>query len=283
MAHPSTQPLSRRERRAKSRDERLDRPGSRRRSERRRAAQRPASQSPVVLTTVGAILVGLVVIALAGGLKLGRNGSTAVITPETSYEGVTTSGSSLGSSSAPVVMQVYSDFQCPVCKMFITTELQGLLNDYVRPGLLRIESTDIDIVDRGNSTESLNLAIGAACAAQQDLYWPFHDLVFWNQGAENTGYHDSAFIDRMATAAGLDLASFHACIGGAGVRQAVQAATTKAAAAGVDGTPTILVNGQKFMGVPDYGQLTALITQLASAAPQVSPGATSPAASPAGS
>ena len=58
---------------------------------------------------------------------------------------------------------------------------------------------------RGTPDESLELAAGAACAAEQGRYWQYHDLVFWNQGRENAGDHDAAFIGRVATAAGARL------------------------------------------------------------------------------
>lgn len=254
MARPVAQPRSRRERRSQQRAERS----------RGVAKQAPSWRSPVALTTMAAVLVGLVVIVLAGGLSLGGAGSKAVITPETSYEALATNASTVGSASAPVTMTIYSDFQCPICKRFLTTELPSLLREFVAPGTLRIESRDIDVVDRAGGSESLNLAIGGACAAEQNAYWPYHDLVFWNQGRENSGYHDSAFIDRMAAAAGLDLAAFDTCRAGSSVRQAVLRATSAAAGDGIAATPTIEVNGQRFVGLPDYDQLGALIRELAS-------------------
>ena len=40
-------------------------------------------------------------------------------------------------------MQLYSDFQCPACKLFVTSQLARLLTDFVVPGTLRIEAQDI--------------------------------------------------------------------------------------------------------------------------------------------
>jgi protein-disulfide isomerase len=259
MSPAATKQPSRRERRAKAR---YERPAAQRRSSPRRAQPKPAWQSPVVLTTLGALLIGAVVIVFASGVLNGGSKSGALATPPTSYAGLTVAGASVGKADAPVVMQVYSDFQCPACKLFITTELPSLLRDFVQPGLLRIQSNDIDIIDRNGSTESLELAAAATCAADQGKYWPFHDLVFWNQGGENQGYHDAAFIDRVATAAEFDLSAFHTCQARTDIRQPIKDRTTAASAAGVTATPTIVLNGKSITGVPQYDQLHAAITQL---------------------
>src|SRR4051812_11267929 len=282
MSPAATKHVSRRERRAKAR---YERPATPRRASPRRQAPKPVWQSPVVLTTLAAVAIGLVVIAFASGIFNGKTASGELETPATSYAGLPVAGESVGKADAPVVMQVYSDFQCPACRLFITSELPSLLRDFVQPGSLRIESKDIDVIDRNGSTESLELAAGAACAADQGKYWQFHDLVFWNQGGENQGYHDATFIDRVATAAGLDLTAFHTCQARTDIRQPIKDATAAAEGAGISATPTLVVNGQSITGVPQYDQLRALINQqLANSSPQPSAGSsTAPSVAPTGS
>jgi len=281
MPRTPTQPPTRRERRAQAR---VERPAPQRKKVVRRVpdGSRPTWRSPLVVTSVAAIVIGAVIIFAASGLKIG-GGPTTLTTPETSYADLAVDGATVGSPNAPVLLTIYSDFQCPVCKSFITTELPQLLGDLVQPGLLRIHSIDIDIIDshKSGSTESLNLGAGAFCAAQQGKYWGYHDLVFWNQGGENVGYHDAAFIDRVATAAGLDLVAFHTCLSGNDATQSVRDATTAAGQAGVTGTPTLVVGGQMIPGVPDYSQLHAAILQLAAqATPTAAPsGSPAPSAS----
>jgi len=271
-ARPPTRPLTRRQRRAQ---QRLDAPLPRQRTAARRP-QRPAWQSPVVLVTAAAVLIGVAIIAFARP-PAAADGDT-LIEPPTSYSADLVDGDVLGSASAPVVMQLYADFQCPACKLFVTNELPSLLKDFVRPGTLRIEARDIDILGKGSPNESLELAVGAACAAEQDRYWQFHDMVFWNQRRENRGDHDAAFIASMATGAEVDMTAWQSCIGRPDIRTAVQAATSAALAAGVNSTPTLVVNGQTSVGVPSYATLADLIRSLAAAAgPSAVPA--SPAAS----
>lgn len=272
MSRPPTQPTSRRERRAQAR---YDRPAPQRKKIVRGSATRPAWQSPLVLTSIGALVIGAVIIVVAGGFKIGGPGPLEL--PETSYSGLAVDGETVGSPTAPVVMEVFSDFQCPACKLFYVEELPSLLRDLVQPGLLRIEARDIDIIDRGGSTESLELTAGAFCAAEQNRYWEFHDLVFWNQGGENVGDHDAAFISRVAEAAAVDMTAFNACLARGDIRQPIVDRTSAAAADGIRSTPTLRINGQVIVGVPLYDQLHAMIVQLAA---QASP-SPAPSASPA--
>ncbi len=259
MARAQKPAPSRRDRRAA---ERLERPARVR--ARSAAVKRPAWRSPMVLATVAAVAIGAGIIAFA--LPSGGSDDTVVIRPPTTYPAGLVDAESLGSDAGPVVMQLYSDFQCPACKLFIKEQLPRLVDEFVTPGVLRIEARDIAFLGRGSRDESLELAAGARCAAQQDRYWPFHDLVFWNQGRENQGDHSAAFVASIAEAAGVEKAAFDACLAGAEVRAAITNQTSTALGSGVNSTPTLIVNGQSIVGVPQYDQLAGLIRQLAATA-----------------
>lgn len=215
----------------------------------------------MVLVSAGALLVGAVLVFLA--LPKGDAPGNELFIPPTRYPAELVAGDVVGSADAPVVIQLYSDFQCPACQMFVTGRLGRLVSEFVVPGTVRIEAKDIDILGRGTPNESLELAAGARCAAEQDRYWQYHDIAFWNQGRENQGDHDAAFIGRVADAAELERTAFDACLAGTEARAAIQAQTSDALRLGVNSTPTLVINGQPIVGVPDYDQLAALINQLA--------------------
>jgi protein-disulfide isomerase len=257
MSREATPPIGRRERRALARMERPAAPP--RRSVNR--APKPVWQSPVVLVSIAAVLIGIAVIAFVRPSEPAPG--QELVTPPTSYAGVPVKGEVLGAATAPVVLELYSDFQCPACRLFVTQQLARLVSDFVQPGILRIEARDIDILGQGTPNESLELAAGAACAAAQDRYWQFHDYVFWNQGRENRGDHSAAFIATVADAAGVERVAWDACFAQPDARTPITSRTNAAIGAGINSTPTLVVNGQSFTGVPDYDQLAALIRQLA--------------------
>jgi protein-disulfide isomerase len=220
------------------------------------------------MVTVAAVAIGIAVIAFAR--PPGTDSGAELNVPATSYAADLTDGETMGSAAAPVVLQLYSDFQCPACKIFVTQLLPSLVNDFVKPGTLRIEARDLDFLGRGKPNESQELAAGAACAAEQDRYWQFHDYVFWNQLRENAGDYGAAFINRIADASGVDRAVWDACFARDDVRPPIVARTSAAVADGISSTPTLVVNGQRMVGVPKYDELANLIRQLASPAPTAS-------------
>jgi protein-disulfide isomerase len=219
----------------------------------------------MALVSAAALTVGAVLIFLA--LPKATPRGDELIGSPVAYPAGLIRSDVIGSATAPVVIELYADFQCPACKLFVTGQIHRLVDEFVVPGTVRIEAKDIAFLGRGNPDESLELAAGAACATEQDRYWQYHDLVFWNQGRENKGDHDAAFITQVADSAGVDLTTWEACFARSDVRPPISSRTQAAIAAGVQSTPTLIVNGQAVVGVPDYDQLAGLIRSLASAPP----------------
>jgi protein-disulfide isomerase len=244
----------------------------------RRPAPRPAWQSPFAHVSLAALAIGAILVIVATRPSGGTGGPLILST--LTYPADLTEGSTLGSKDAPVVIELFADFQCPACKLFVTQQLPQLFTDFVKPGVVRIEAVDIDIRGSGAPDESLELAAGAFCAAEQDRYWQYHDLVFWNQGRENRGDHDNAFIARVADQAGVDVAAWQTCFARTDIRKPIKERTALAFSQGIQSTPTLRVNGQVITGVPDYTQLSALIRRLAAAASPAAGASAAPSIGP---
>jgi protein-disulfide isomerase len=186
---------------------------------------------------------------------------------------VTVNGTGIGSPSAPVQIQIYSDFQCPICGRLAREYLPRLISDFVTTGQVRIEDRAVAFLGTGNPNESLDAATAAECASPQGKYWQFHDLLFWNQAGENRGAFNRERLKAIAASAGLDAPSWQACFEGSTVRTNIEQATSTALSAGINSTPTLVINGQKVVGLPrSYDDLAAYIRQIL--------GGASPAASP---
>ncbi|MBA3875893.1 MAG: hypothetical protein C0498_02985 [Anaerolinea sp.] len=260
VTHQAPPPPTRRERRELERQGRPIRDRSRTSLRRQR---RPAWQSPIALVSAAALAVALAIIMLnqrpTPSAPVGE-----LITPPLTYAEDIVDGEILGRADAPVLLEVYADFQCPVCARWDRDQLGLLKTQLVDTGMLRIQARDIAFLGTGSFDESLELATGARCAAEQNRYWPFHDLVYWNQGRENRGDHDAGFIAAVADRAGVDRAAWDACVAGEEARTAVQAATNVALGAGINSTPTIVLNGgTPVPGLPDLNALVAEIQRLA--------------------
>jgi len=183
-------------------------------------------------------------------------------------------GRALGRADAPVTLDVWSDYQCPVCGRFAELVVPTLIRDHVTTGILRIVDHDAAFQGQRSSSaydESVEAAAGARCAAEQGLYWQFHNLVYANQVGENEGAFRDERLRTIATAAGLDVAAWDACRATGQQQAAVRAETADAVRLGVNATPTMKINGQVIVGLRSAAELGAIIEAAAgSAAPSPS-------------
>jgi protein-disulfide isomerase len=78
-------------------------------------------------------------------------------------------------------------------------------------------------------------------AGQQNRLWNAADLLYRNQGPENSGYITDDFLTKVLRGAGADPAKSFAAASSPAVTQELGAAKTLASRYAVDSTPTILV------------------------------------------
>jgi len=240
------------------------RPSSRRRP---RPSEPPGHLpvSPVVAVTV---LAGIAAVMLIGAAFVLQTpvarpvDATGLVAPETPTPVALADGRSLGRADAPVTLEVWSDFQCPVCRQYAATVEPALVRDHVGNGTLRIVHHDAAF--QGQRTgraydESVEAGAAARCAATQDRYWPFHDWLFANQAGENRGAFVDARLRAIAGSAGLDVAAWDACRASGEQQAAVRAETKQAISRAVDATPTLFINGHQIVGLRTPAELSRLI------------------------
>ena len=247
----------------------------------RRAAERRAApplrvsskrRSPVLLITA---IVGGIGILVLGALLLATQGQSAagdtagLVTPASPTPLTLADGRALGKADAPVTLEVWTDFQCPVCGVYARTVEPLLVGRYVTPGTLRIVHHDAAFQGAKSSSpydESVQAAAGARCAADQNAYWPFQDWAFANQNGENEGAFAATRLTSIASAAGLDVTTWKACVATGTAQAAAKTETTDALAAGVNATPTMRLNGETIVGLKSITELGAKIEAAAAAA-----------------
>ena len=119
----------------------------------------------LLLIIAGVAIVGLIAVVLISNAA--RSGGGIARTGK---------GATLGAVDAPVVLQDFSDFYCSHCRDFALDRAPALVKDYVDQGLLRIEFKHFPL-----RASSYGAHIAAECAAGQDKFWEYHDLLFKNQ------------------------------------------------------------------------------------------------------
>jgi protein-disulfide isomerase len=203
--------------------------------------------SPRVPIAAAAVLV-LVVVGLVLGVVLasggrGSSGASGARLPDagdvqTLLRGIPQNGNTLGKASAPVTMVEYVDLQCPFCQEFETQAMPTLLSRYVRSGKLKVEARPVAI--RG--ADSVRGQSAAIAAGLQNKMFNFMQLLYDNQGVENSGWlNDSIVRSAAVSIPGLDVGQFVKDVNSSAVDDQVKAFEDQATADALAGTPTILV------------------------------------------
>jgi protein-disulfide isomerase len=207
--------------------------------ERRRASPRVLLSALVVLLVVAGVAVG---IALAMGGKSSSSSGVSALPGSGAVQrelaGIPQHGLVLGSSKAPVTLTEYIDLQCPFCRDFETQVLPTIVQEFVRNGKLKIVARPVHFI----GPDSLPARNAAIAAGYQNRAFNFMQVIYVNQGTENTGWLNQDLIEHAA-----------ASVPGMNVRRVLdeqRSSAVKAAGAAVDaqanaaqliGTPTIFL------------------------------------------
>jgi protein-disulfide isomerase len=217
------------------------------------AAQRRAEQRRRNLVVGG---VAVAVIAVIVGIGIAVQNSRDQTGPVVAPSGVVDDyGIARGDANAPVTMDLYEDFQCPVCKAY-----EGFLGDTytknVDAGTLRIVYHPMAFLD-DYSKRALETA---ACVLNQDgpaAYLKLHDILYANQPSEQGPWPSDAELADLAAQAGASGSAVTQCQSADTYAGWVAAATDAASKAHVVGTPTMFVDG-KMVAIDGTDQQAAI-------------------------
>lgn len=188
-----------------------------------------------VAAAIAAVLIA--VSELGGGGKSASTALSGVGDARALFAGIPQRGIALGSPRAPVTLIEYADLQCPFCRDWARHALPVVVKDYVRHGRLRIEFRGVSFIGSDSTT-----ALAAALAAGlQGKLWQVVDVLYANQGAENSGWVDDGLLGSIASALGLDKSRFDADRSSVSVSRTIDRLAVQARAAGIASTPSFLV------------------------------------------
>lgn len=149
---------------------------------------------------------------------------------------VPTEGSpSRGPATAPVTIVIWSDYQCPACRVTIPV-IDKIVNE--NDGLVRLVH---ELYPLSSHLRAEPAARAAIAAARQNRYWEMEARLF----ASGAGLEDRDF-ETYATELGLDLARFRADMRSAATTEWLKRDHDRAEKLGLDGTPFIFINGRQF-------------------------------------
>lgn len=168
------------------------------------------------------------------------------------------SAPSRGSSSAPIVIQTFSDFQCPFCSRVLPT-VEQIMQQYGNQ--VRFVWRNFPLPFHQNAQLAAEAAMEVHAQRGDAGFWAYHDLLFANQRALERPQLE-AYAQQVG---GVDMARFRAALDGRTHQAAVEADMEAITAAGARiGTPSFFINGRLLQGAQPFEAFrTAIDRELA--------------------
>jgi protein-disulfide isomerase len=151
------------------------------------------------------------------------------------FRGIPQHLNQLGNPNAKVTLIEFADPQCPFCRQFALDALPALVKEYIRTGKVKLVVFGIEAIGP-NSVDGLRAIYAAGL---QGKLWNVLDLLYRNQGAENSGWITDDLLRRVGNSVpGLDTGRMMADRQSSDVDGALAASAQQATNARVRATPT---------------------------------------------
>lgn len=194
------------------------------------------------------LIMGTLLVALLIGLGLwfmSRNQTASG--PAKTFD--FTGQPSIGKADAPVKMVVFEDFKCPNCKQFEETIFPAVKEKYVDTGKVQVYKINYPfLADHLPTNDSLLAAQAVECVYDQKQSEGFNDyaaILFRAQGDERVVWATKdKLVELAGSVDGLDVDKFKTCMDTDATKARVEADKKQGDAAGVQGTPSVFVDGK---------------------------------------
>jgi protein-disulfide isomerase len=230
-------------------------------SKREQIRQRRQEQRRRTILTGVIIIAGVALVITALVIFRTQAAISSIVVPDFYNYPEQTEGTTMGDPDAPVEVVEFSDFQCSACNYFHDETLAQVIDNYVQTGQVYFVYKSFPVIDsRAAIKESHTAALAGYCAAEQNKFWQYHDMLFANRIGENAGSFTIARLEAIADSLNLD-ASFDRCLAEERYLDRLNEDIQLARSSGVNSTPSFLINGKLVVGALPFEQFSAEVEQ----------------------
>jgi len=149
-------------------------------------------------------------------------------------------GMTKGDPDATITIVEFGDYQCPACGGFALTVKPQIEATFVASGRAKFVFYDFPLVDL--HPNAFLAARASRCAADQDMYWEYHETLFRNQSRWSSATSPAGGFEDYAGDLGMDEDTFGACLNSDKHADVVSANMRLGRRLGISGTPSILID-----------------------------------------
>jgi len=155
----------------------------------------------------------------------------------------TANGSAISfENGAATTIDVWEDSQCPVCKLFEDAN-GAYIESLIREKKANVRYHVLSFL----GDESVRAANASFCAADEGQYLDFQKAIYAVQSTvENSGFWSNETLVEMGKKIGITSTKFEDCVTKGSKVDLVQANSESMSKFGVQGTPTVFINGKKW-------------------------------------
>jgi len=149
-----------------------------------------------------------------------------------------TSGSPvLGSTSAPITIVEFGDYQCEACYHWYHNTRADIIDNYIETGKVNLVFMDLPFLGR----DSITAAQATYCADDQGKYWEYHETLYNFQEAIDNGWASKDRLVSFAFNLDMNLDEFNDCMDSSKYAKRVKANYDESQRFGAEATPTFLI------------------------------------------
>jgi protein-disulfide isomerase len=175
----------------------------------------------------------------------------------------TPEGDGIVAGDGPITVEAYVDFNCPFCRRFEQRSGTALVR-MAAERTINLVHHPLGFLDRVSTTRySSRAAAASGCASDAAGFLEYVAALYANQPPEGGPGLSDAELIALGRAIGIDDPSFPPCVGDRVYLPWTEYVTERALQRGVDGTPTVFVEGVPV--APDATAIAAAVTTAASA------------------
>ena len=149
-----------------------------------------------------------------------------------------TSGSPvLGSTSAPITIVEFGDYQCEACYRWYHNTRADIIDNYIETGKVNLVFMDLPFLGR----DSITAAQATYCADDQGKYWEYHETLYNFQEAIDNGWASKDRLVSFAFNLDMNMDEFNDCMDSSKYAKRVKANYDESQRFGAEATPTFLI------------------------------------------